>query len=138
QCKPRPDGLMMKSARSSALARIRRGNHASGAPIVRPSARSTHKVSSSQRTALAEMLMPRSLDLLAARFNGTRQFRQFAPAEPWESAKATSGQARISLRRRLSGHECEPARASFLHWRRKRTERFVREKRQACELFSTV
>src|SRR5262249_52417107 len=40
----------------------KRGNQASGTPRVRPSVSSTHMVCSSNRTTVAEILMPRSQD----------------------------------------------------------------------------
>lgn len=73
---------MRTAARCCSDARSRRGNQAIGAPIVRPSTRSTHKVSSSQRTALAEMLMPRPFDFFAPAFNNSHQVRQFAARKP--------------------------------------------------------
>jgi hypothetical protein len=48
---------------------------------VRPSAKSTHKVSSSKRTALAEVLMPRPFDLFASRGNNPAEPRQIATGE---------------------------------------------------------
>ena len=90
QCKPRPVTLIRTGARCSGEARTRRANHAKGAPIVRPSSRSTHKVSSSKRTALAEMLMPRPFDLFASRDNN--------PAEPCQIA---TGEAKTIRQRNL-------------------------------------
>ena len=62
QCRPRL--LKRTCCRSSGVARSRRGNHASGTPIVRPSLNSTHIQSASNRTcfALTEELIPRPLN----------------------------------------------------------------------------
>ena len=53
QCRPSPDPLIPTFVLCWAEAFSRRGNHASGTPIVRPSDRSTRSVSASKRTALS-------------------------------------------------------------------------------------
>src|ERR1700677_455990 len=64
QC--RPSRLILTCLRCFAVPRIKRGNHASGTPIVRPSVRSTHMQSESNLTrfALTEELIPCPLDPL--------------------------------------------------------------------------
>src|SRR5688572_21422266 len=66
---------MLTARRASADPCSRRGNHASGTPSVRPSSRRTHIWSSSKSTltALAEVLMPRVLDLLPSFLDDTDQ-----------------------------------------------------------------
>ena len=56
------------------------GNHARGTPTVRPSVNSTHMVTSSNRTELAEMFMPRLHDLLSPCGYDSDQFRLLTPS----------------------------------------------------------
>ena len=56
QCRPRRESSTCSRACFVALSR--RGNHASGTPMVRPSVRPTHIVYSSKRTAVGKMVMP--------------------------------------------------------------------------------
>ncbi len=58
----RPVRLSSTLSRWAAVACNKRGNHANGTPKVRPSLSSTHIVCSSNRTAVAEMLMPSPQD----------------------------------------------------------------------------
>ena len=64
QC--RPKGLMVTAARCCGVAFRRRGNPATGTPRVRPSDRPTHIVSSSNRTSVAEVVMPCVVDFRRA------------------------------------------------------------------------
>jgi len=59
-----PRELSSKPARCSGVAAKRRGNQANGTPTTRPSSRSTHRLSSSKRTALAEVVIPSPFDQL--------------------------------------------------------------------------
>ena len=80
QCKP--PLLSSTSARCSALASSRRGNQASGAAIVLPSARLTHMVSSSNRTALGEVFIPGPFNQVFVRRNHDSQVAKGASVEP--------------------------------------------------------
>ena len=71
----------MKAARSDGVACRRRGNHASGTPMVRPSDRSTHMDASSKRTDSAEMVMPCLNELLLAKLYHFHDLSQFGGAE---------------------------------------------------------
>src|SRR5271165_910155 len=62
----RPVRLSSTLSRWAAVACSRRGNQANGTPNVRPSLSSTHIACSSNRTAVAEMLMPCPQDQVAA------------------------------------------------------------------------
>jgi len=53
QCRPVPPPLITHFARSAGAASRRRGKYASGTPSLRPSAKSTHMVSSSNLTCFA-------------------------------------------------------------------------------------
>src|SRR5262249_37056632 len=75
---------MRHACRCSRVARKRRGNHASGTPKVRPSERSTHMLSSSNRTltALTKEFIPRFFDALTVRLDQHQQLAQGSRAEP--------------------------------------------------------
>ena len=59
-----PNGDSRKSCFSRRDAVCKRGNHASGAPTVLPSSKETHITSSSNRTTVAEMIIPGSFNLI--------------------------------------------------------------------------
>ena len=80
QCKP--PLLSSTWARCSALASSRRGNQASGAAIVLPSAKLTHMVSSSNRTALGEVFIPGPFNQVFVRRNHGSQVSKGASIEP--------------------------------------------------------
>ena len=80
QCKP--PLLSSTWARCSALAPSRRGNQASGAAIVLPSARLTHMVSSSNRTALGEVFIPGPFNQVFVCRNHGSQVSKGASIEP--------------------------------------------------------
>src|SRR5471032_1260125 len=65
--------MISHAPRCSGVACSRRGNHASGMPSVRPSVRSIHILSSSNRTDLAEIFIPNSLDEEAVLLDQTLQ-----------------------------------------------------------------
>src|SRR5574337_630243 len=60
-----PRGLSSNWARCSGVAANNRGNHARGTSMIRPSSKWTHMLSSSNRTALAEVVMPSPFDQLS-------------------------------------------------------------------------
>jgi hypothetical protein len=76
QCRPRLP--IRQACRSSALARRRRGNQASGTPSTRPSDNPTQRLSSSKRTfvGLTEELPPRGLDALTVCLDQLQQLSQ--------------------------------------------------------------
>src|SRR5208282_1553812 len=89
QCTPRPPPISRQEPRSSAVACARRGYQASGAAMVRPSARSTDKVSSltstlvarASRGSTAEKLIPTLQQLLSVLLDQPADPVDFLPAE---------------------------------------------------------
>ena len=77
----KPEDLEITRCRASGLARNRRENQARGTPSVRPSLKSTHIVWSSNRTAVAEMLIPGSQDQVPTLGNDAQNTRKFDRVE---------------------------------------------------------
>ena len=121
QCRPRP--LILTCFRCLAVPRSKRGNHASGTPMVRPSLNSTHMQSGSNLTrfALTEELIPHPLDQIPICLDDLQQLtensgvvaiisRLLEPPVP----------ARTSLPCRLSQREYGPAHEASLHSNKRR------------------
>jgi hypothetical protein len=81
QCRPFPVTLIRHCPRCAGVACSNRGNHAIGTPIVRPSCSSTHIVTSSNRTAFAEVLMPCPHDFVSPPFDDPYQFSLLTSGE---------------------------------------------------------
>src|SRR3954468_10172255 len=79
QCRPRRPNSTC--SRWAGVACNRRGNHASGTPSVRPSDSSTHIVSVSKRTVVAEMVMPGFQEKIAVVFDHAKDIRKFPGIE---------------------------------------------------------
>ena len=87
QCSP--FGLISNFRRCSGAACIKRGNHANGTARMRPSDNSTHILLSSNRTDLAEVLIPFPFDWINILFDCFRKLAQrarinnSAEFDPW-------------------------------------------------------
>src|ERR1035437_3984777 len=103
QCSP----FLLNStcARCSGAASSKRGNHASGAAMVRPSDRLTHRVSSSNRTALGEVLIPSPFNEFLVGGNDASQLPQRACVKT-----VTVGQ----VNRRREPEFCLTVRATYM------------------------
>ena len=77
-----PRGLSSNCARCSTVAASKRGNQASGTAMRLPSSRWTHMLSSSKRTALAEVVMPSPFDQLSVGLRHLHQLAQRAGVKP--------------------------------------------------------
>src|SRR3990167_10791639 len=78
-----PSRLRKNADLSTSDAWSRRGNHAIGAPIVRPSSSSTHRQWSSKRTdrGSGEIVIPCPFEFFAPLFDKTNQLRKHAGRE---------------------------------------------------------